>query len=151
MLDKLKFFLSEIKPKKGTYLVSAFLMDNNWKIDFYSKEDHKIYTYTKKDSEIVMQEDNIFQKEAKVLEELDLEKVKVGYETAAKNIKEVRDKVLTILQVIDNIIVWNFTVLTPTLEVYNLRVNAETGDIVSEHKESVMNFRAKWFLKLYLY
>tara|TARA_Y100000310_G_C20680905_1_gene815863 strand:+ start:1283 stop:1714 length:432 start_codon:yes stop_codon:yes gene_type:complete len=143
MLDKLKFFLSEIKPKKGTYLVSAFLMDNNWKIDFYSKEDHKIYTYTKKDSEIVMQEDNIFQKEAKVLEELDLEKVKVGYETAAKNIKEVRDKVLTILQVIDNIIVWNFTVLTPTLEVYNLRVNAETGDIVSEHKESVMNFRAK--------
>ena len=143
MLDKLKSLLAEGTPPANTYFVSAFLMTGEWKIDFYSKEDHKIYTYSKKGNEINMQEDKVFQKETKVLEKLDLDKVKVNYKKAAENIKETREKVLTILQVIDGNIVWNFTVLTPNLEVYNLRVNAETGAIVSEHKESVMNFRAK--------
>ncbi len=141
MLDELKSFLQEISPEPGSYLVSCFLQAGAGKIDFYSKEKHRIYTYSREGGKIVMQEDEILQKEKKVLEELKLDEVKVGYEEASAKIVEARDKLIAILQVINGKIIWNFTVLTPTLELYNLKVDAVTGDTISESKENVMNFR----------
>ncbi|MDP3918955.1 MAG: hypothetical protein Q8Q35_03585 [Nanoarchaeota archaeon] len=143
MLDKLKSFLKEIGEVKDKYLVSCFIRNTELKIDFYSSEKHKIFTYSKKGEDIIITEDEIFQKEKQPLEKLDLEKIKVSYEEALDKVKEEKDNVITILQVIDDKIVWNMTVLTPTLELYNLKVDAITGEILNEYKENFMNFRAK--------
>ncbi len=141
MLDKLKEFLKEIGEVEGKYLVSCFHQNNEWRVDYYSKEKHKIYTYHKKNGEIKVMEDEIFQKESKVLEELKIENVKIGYEEVVEMVKVGKQKLITILQVVNGKIVWNVTALTPTLELYNLKVDAESGEVLSESKENVMNFR----------
>ena len=141
MLNELKKLLKEIGKVEERYLVSCFNQHGEWKIDFYSKEKHKIYTYFKKDGKIEVTEDGIFQKETKALEELDIDKVKVEYEEAVEKVTVGKEKLITILQVINGKIVWNITALTPTLELYNLKVDAESGEVLSESKENVMNFR----------
>ncbi len=141
MLDVLKSFLEEIGEVKDKYLVSCFLQNGEWKVDFYSKEKHKLYIYSKVNGKVVVQEDEIFQKEEKPLEELDLDKVKVGYEEAVQKVEVSKEKIITILQVINGKIVWNLTVLMPTLELYNLKIDAVSGETISEKKENIMDFR----------
>jgi hypothetical protein len=38
-------------------------------------------------------------------------------------------------------VVWNITILTSEFKVYNLKVNAENGDVISEDEENIMNFK----------
>lgn len=141
MLDTLKTFLKEIGDVKEMYLVSCFLQNGAWQVDFYSEAKHKITTYRKVDGALVAEEDDIFQVEEAPLEKLELENVRVDFEDAVKKVSAERDKLITILQVIKGKIVWNFTALTPTLHLYNLKVDAVNGDVISEHDENIMNFR----------
>ena len=143
MLDDLKEFVKEIGPQEGKYLVSCFHQKGDWKVDFYDPKKHKILTFTKVDGKTKSQEDDIFQKEDKDIEELDLERVKISRLEALEQLGESADKVITIIQVIDSKVVWNITVITSSFDVYNVRVDAETGEKISEHKESIFNFKKK--------
>tara|TARA_Y100000310_G_C20524156_1_gene735169 strand:- start:14 stop:445 length:432 start_codon:yes stop_codon:yes gene_type:complete len=143
MLDDLKEFVKEIGPQEGKSLVSCFHQGGEWKVDFYDPKKHKILTFTRIDGKIKSQEDEIFQKEDKDIEELDLEKVKISRLEALDKLEEAADKVITIIQVIDSKILWNITVITSTFDVYNVKIDAVTGDKISDHKESIFNFKKK--------
>ena len=145
MLDEVYALMREIGKVKNAYLVSCFLMNKEWRIDYYSPKEHKIITFFKQNGKIQSQKDEIFQKEQKPLEELKLEKVKIHYLEAFDKISVNADSFITILQVIDHVTVWNITVLTQEFKVYNLKINAENGETMSEEEEDIMNFKKEGF------
>lgn len=142
MLDDVHALIKEIGTIKDSYLVSCFLMNKEWRIDFYSPKEHKMITFFKQNGKLQNQKDEIFQKEQKPLEELNLNRVKVHYLEALEKVSvEGGDKSIIILQMIEGIPTWNITILTPEFKVYNLKVNAENGEIISEEEENIMNFK----------
>ncbi|MBT3324574.1 hypothetical protein HN681_02445 [archaeon] len=141
MLDDLKEFLKEIGNVEGKYLVSCFYQDDNWKVDFFDSKEHKIYTYTKVEGKIVINKDDIFQKENKELEVLDIEKIKIGKLEALDKLSDPNGKMILILQVIDSKVVWNITIITPEFNILNTKINAENGEILNESKESIFSFK----------
>ena len=141
MLEEIHSLIEKIGKVPGAYLVSCFLMNDTWRIDYYSPTKHKIITYFIEGGKLEHTIDNIFQKEQKPLEELQLKKIKVSYSHALKKVRADTDKSIIILQVIEGKIVWNITVLTPEFHVYNLKVDAVTGKTLSEEEENIMNFK----------
>ena len=142
MLTEVKDLLQEVGEVKDAYLVSCFLMNKEWRVDFYSANDHKMLTYFKQNGKLQKQIDEIFQKERKPLQELDLNKVKIHYLQALEKVRvDSSEKSIIILQVIDGVTVWNITILTPEFKIYNLKVNAENGETISEEEENIMNYK----------
>lgn len=141
MLEDIHALLTEIGTVKDAYLVSCFYMNKEWRIDYYSPKEHKMITFFQQNGKLQSQKDEIFQKKQRKLEELKLEKVKVHYLEALEKVKVESDKHVIILQVIDDVVVWNITVITPEFKVYNLKVNAENGETISENEENIMNFK----------
>ena len=141
MLEDVQALIKEIGNVKGAYLVSCFLMNKEWRIDYYSPKEHKMITYFKQNVKLKQQKDEIFQKKQKKLKKLSLEKVKIHYLEALEKVSVNSDKSIIILQVIDGVIVWNITILTSEFKVYNLKVNAENGKTISEDEENIMNYK----------
>ena len=141
MLEELKKTVKEIGLFKDRYLVSCFMMNNEWRVDYYSPKEHVIYTYFKVDNKLKEQKDEIFHKEKKLLEKLDLEKVKIHYLEALEKVEVESDKYIIILQVIDNEVVWNVTILTTEFRIYNAKISAETGKKLSEEECNMLDFK----------
>lgn len=141
MLDEIHTLVQEIGTVNGAYLVSCFLNNKEWRIDYYSPKEHKILTYFKQNGKLEQMKDEIFQKEEKPLQELHLEKVKIHYLEALDKVTVSPDKVIIILQVIHGLTVWNITVLTSEFKIYNLKVNAENGETISEEEDNIMNYK----------
>jgi len=140
MLEDVKEIVKQVK-EKDRYLVSCFLLDNQWRVDFYSSKEHVIYTYFDNNGKLEVQKDEIFQKEKHDLEELDLSKVKIHYKEALEKITKSGDKFIIILQSIKKKAVWNITLLTHEFKVYNLKVDASNGETLEETEESIMSFK----------
>jgi len=141
MLEEVHEILAAVGKTPGKYLVSCFLLNGQWRVDFYSAKEHKMYTYFRENGVLRVQKDEIFQKEQGAIVELKLEKVKVPYMQALDKVSVDADKFITILQVIGGKVVWNITILTAEFKVYNLKVDAETGETISEEEENIMNFK----------
>ena len=141
MLEDLKESVKKIGSFKDRYLVSCFMMDKEWRIDYYSPKEHVIYTYFKVDGKFKEQKDEIFQKEKKQLEKLDLNKVKIHYLQALEKVEVESDKHIIILQIIDNEVVWNITILTPEFKIYNIKISAESGKKLSEEECNMLDFK----------
>lgn len=56
--------------------------------------------------------------------------------------QEIPSKKIFILQQKESPI-WNITYLTQSLNILNMKINAETGQIIEEKIESAMNFQKK--------
>lgn len=139
MLDEVKALVKEIGDTPGRYLVSCFFLNNQWRVDYYSQKEHKIYTYYRKDNILQTQKDDVFQKEQRPLEKLDLNRAKVHYLEALEKVPVSGNQCIVILQVIDGRVVWNITIFTPEFRVYNLKVDAETGKKISETEEKLLD------------
>lgn len=141
------------------YLVHIFkMMDeankNEWQIGYYNKANKKVTTYVyneKEDTVSVNPESEVFRKEDSHINPLNLDDVKIGYDEALKRVKEIREekyhkhpvqKSFFILQNTGNI-VWNFTFVTKTFNVLNLKLNAENGEIEEENLSSIFDFKDK--------
>ncbi len=160
-LEKLeihKKFAEFIKKNKGAYFVSAFFMSNDieakdveWQIDYYSPEKHKITSFTFSKCSLETKEDQeVFQNNHAELKELNLDKVKIDFDKAIGIIEELRkkkypseraNKIIVLLQDINDECLWNITYLTTSFNIWNVKVGAADGKIKSEKLESVIQFK----------
>ncbi len=165
MLKELKQKLNELMESKEfrefkknapkSYLVSCFWFidaktgKKELKIDFYNPEKHKISSFEKKEKIECRIDQEIFQEKKEILNELKLEKIKVDFEGAIKKAKDIllkkyneeASKLIVILQNIKGVGVWNITAITSGFKLLNLKLNAENNEIISEHLESVFEFK----------
>jgi len=147
MLEDIKerLGLAEEKEIKGKF-VSAFYMGDlskvEWQVDFF--DENKIHSLLPDGN---FKDDELFGKEE--LKELDLEEVKIDLIHALQSVEKIRDekyegmeanKVIVILQKTENVI-WNVTWLTNDFKVFNVKIDAVSGEVLREKCDSIMGFK----------
>jgi uncharacterized membrane protein YkoI len=148
MLEDIKerVALAQEKGIKGKF-VSAFYMGDlakiEWQVDFF--EEGKIHSLLPDGN---VKEDELFGKEE--LKELDLDVVKIDLIHALQSVEKIRDekydgmeanKVIVILQRTESTI-WNVTWLTSNFKVFNVKIDAVSGEVLREKCDSIMGFKA---------
>ena len=113
-----------------------------WEIGMFDSEKDKITVFVAKDNEEpeIKQEDEVFKKKQEVVQELNLDNVKITYLQALgkfkDNLKELYSNMqlgdgFIVLQKIDDKTLWNFTFITKTLQFVNIKFHADSGKLES--------------------
>lgn len=142
-------FMEWHKDNKDSYLAHIFIMDNADSIDvgFYNKDD-TITTFEVKGKNISLKsKDEIFKKEETSLKKLNLEKVSLNFKQVDKIAEEFRqkhyknelpNKKIFILQHLDSGQVWNVTIVTASFNTLNIKIDANTGEVLGHKLRSLM-------------
>ncbi len=144
------------KRNPDSFWAHAFQMvdkDNEgiWQFGFYNPTD-TITTFIMNDEEITSQEESeIFREPEKKLEPLNEKKIKIPLADAiivAKKLAESKYpqhpsmKFFVILQNLHGKDLYNVTFITHTLRTLNVKVDAETSEVIEERLTSIMDFKA---------
>lgn len=142
----------EFKDKnKDAFLYACFFVsEGNWQFDYYNPKDKLIITFEVSEAIKVTPVDKALGSNSKI-SELDLSKVKVGFDDAMSNLNgfvasqypndKFITKNITILQNIGGNAVWNITFLTSTLKLINVKLDASSGKVLSHCIESFLSMR----------
>ncbi|MBI4980429.1 hypothetical protein HZC30_02625 [Candidatus Woesearchaeota archaeon] len=120
-----------------------------WEIGWLDPDDEKITVFAllENGTFAIKPADEVFKDKNTIVEELDLDKVKVSVEEVQKTADE--SKILhfpteilgngfIILQTLNEVVQWNVSFITKTLKFANLKINAETGELFSHNVISFM-------------
>ncbi|MFH0752558.1 MAG: hypothetical protein V1914_03065 [archaeon] len=148
--EELKEYL---KTHEGAYFVSAFLISGfdsletaPWILEYYWPENGKVATFSFDTAWKVTDDDNVMQKERKMLEELDFEIVK--FDDPVGKVKEEFKgesplKMIVILNSQNKSPMWNITVFTRSFKVVNFKIDAVTGKTESSKVDNLLQFQKK--------
>lgn len=138
----------EIKDK--VYLCSLFsIMEKDkgeWQVDYYSYKEDKIISFVVNDK-VNREESKIFKEKESKVEKLEIGMVKIdlkeAFKTADKMHKEkynneTVNKKIVILQVVKKPI-WNLTYLTASFNIINFKIDAVSGNIISDNISSALS------------
>ena len=129
-------------------LVSAFgILENNniiWQIN-YKDSNNKITTFTPSKEEKSEKQKSL--DEDKELEIINKEDIKIDIDKALEILKKTLEKYKE--EITKTIIslnkkettFWNFTLLTTSLKVINIRIDTNSGDIIENKVNSILEFR----------
>lgn len=162
MLDELKKAIAKLefskeyrkymKQNPKSFISSAFIMldgEDNWQLDYYNPETKKITSFLIRERIKVKPESCVFKGKGDKVEKLELSKVRIGLDEAMRkvekkkqerNIGEIVTKRIVVLQKLKDSNVWNITYLLSNLKAFNVKINCENGEIVSESFDSVISF-----------
>ncbi|MFH1915665.1 MAG: hypothetical protein ABIJ21_00220 [Nanoarchaeota archaeon] len=129
------------------YLAMVFTLGDEWKVAYYSPEEDKMVTFSTNPVKSGEPED-VFKKDNTV-KKLEMKEVKVGIEAvnkacevlhAAKYALHPVTKKIIVLQNHDGLM-YNITMMTGTLAVINIKIDAKTGELISDAVTSAMSFQ----------
>lgn len=151
-LSHSSYFINWQKQNKDNYLThfyhpvnDKFELIGDWEIGFYSKEKDKITTFMIKEPIEVKPEEDPFKKEG-VVEELDLNQLKIGIKDIFKIFKEIKEKKYTkeillngflILQKFKGKTMWNLSFATKSMQILNIKIDVDEGKVISDQ---IINF-----------
>jgi hypothetical protein len=145
--------LKDFKSKnKDAFLYACFFVsEGNWQFDYYSPKDSFITTFEISDAVKVMPVDKAFKEDKARMSELHLSKVKVDFDKAGGIVNNLVaseypgdkffTKTIAILQNLDSKVVWNITLLTSTLKLLNVKLDASSGKVLSHCVESFLSMK----------
>ncbi len=119
----------------------------DWQLGFYSPKTQKLVVFKTSPVE-KLPEDDAFNR-GEEIKELDLKAVKLSPEEAERTAFGLKQekfpaeqvtKIILVLQRLDRQ-VYNFTLVTMTFNILNVRVDAASGEIVSAEMRSIMSLR----------
>jgi uncharacterized membrane protein YkoI len=155
-LEKSPEFKKWRETHKEEYLASMFLISSkeklsvNWQVDYYNLKKNQMTSFVVHDESVEqLPPEEVFKRAEDVVDELDISKVKISYEDAIINANAILkdkyrnedvNKQILILQQLDRL-VWNITYVTALFNMLNVRVDAITGEVISENFSSLMNFK----------
>ncbi|MGV8086898.1 MAG: hypothetical protein ACP5N1_04665 [Candidatus Woesearchaeota archaeon] len=157
IIEESNEFQDFIKKNSDYYLVHVFTIDdsetsNIWQIGYYSKTTDKIVVFEYNNDMVLIHPEADALKKDEYIQPLDLAKLTVSKEGAVNiyNLalrefypKELPSKTIILLQNLPEYsFVWNITIVTLTLSVINIKINASTGDVIKHTKENMMSWRA---------
>jgi hypothetical protein len=127
-----------------------FVYENNnfseKQIGFYSEEQDKIVSFDLIKHKSTEPEDAM--KKSGTIPSFDVNDSKVEIKEALDIANQiVKDnysqhkvtKYICILQIIDNVLTWNMTLITDTFNMINIRVNADSKEVISHNIQSIMS------------
>lgn len=134
---------------KDEYLTHGFKVDNGWELGFYNKDTDKITTFTVTDSIYKGEEQEVF-KESGTVRELNPEMISMTLaeiENISKGILEIKYntpivlKKIIIIQNIEGNHVYNVTFVTNAFKTINIKIDADTGKVISDKEVNLMQFQ----------
>jgi len=145
-LEEHNEFKKFMRDNKDYYLVHILVQEvqNDLEVGYYNPKKDKIMIF-KINPFTKGKEEDVF-KEGKTISKLDIKKIKINYSEAqelAKNIikkehsAEIIGKQIILLQTISEQL-WNMTYVCKSMNIINIRINAETGIIVRNNKSSLL-------------
>ena len=136
--------------------LSEFKLLSNWELGFYDLTVNKITVFNQleKGDFAIKPADDVFKEEATKIEELDqINKVTLGFDEV-KSIfeskapeffpQELLGGGFIILQKLNGKVMWNVTFITRTVKFANLKIDAESGEIIAH---DLINFVEKQLKK----
>jgi hypothetical protein len=150
-------FRKFLRDNPDNYLAHLFNMsdnieNNDWQLGYYGKKSDKITVFDMLDNGniSVMPPQDAF-KENNYIQPLDMGKIKVSrqqaHDSVVKVLKdnysaELANKMIMLLQNLPEYgQLWNCTVITATFSVLNVKINAETGELIKHSKESLLGWK----------
>lgn len=140
-------FKKFIRDNNDFYLAHILVPDNSESVEFgfFSPKKNKIVVFTTNPIK-KGEEDDVFN-EGKTITELDMNKIKLNYEDAMQKADELIKKEHSSEQIKKKIIllqhiqepVWNLTFVCVSLNIINIRISAQTSEIIRNDKSSLMN------------
>ncbi|MBT7903250.1 hypothetical protein HN587_05285 [Candidatus Woesearchaeota archaeon] len=160
LIDKLannSEFIAWKESHKDTLLAHIFFIcDNptliNYDIGYYTADNNRMTTFLVSGDDIKINSDQeIFKDPTHPILELDLSKINLEFEEAIglasalqqeKYSADLPMKKFVILQHIKQGLVWNVTFMTQSLKTLNIKIDAESKEIVEHKATSMMDFTA---------
>lgn len=127
---------------------SDLSIKEKWEIGFFNPKTGKIITFSIEQQGFSLKgEDDVFKQETTIVEQLHPDKIKVSLEQAHVTWVQNQDKFaaeklgdgFVILQTLDGKTTWNFTLITKSLKFANLKIDAETGNVLNSGLISVVS------------
>ncbi len=144
------------KKNSGTYLSYAFKipqeMPDEWQLGFYNRKKDKITTFVMAgDSISIKPEEEVFKKEDAKVNEIQLEKVRLTFDSAIAKANEFqeqnfpKDKSVKTIAILQNILnlgnIWNITYVTEAFNTLNMKIDASSGKVLEHNLSSILSFR----------
>ena len=142
------------KEHSKAHLCHAFIMTDNkgngeWQIGYYIPDKDRISTAIIDNVAVSIKEsDEVFKKPDDKVGEVELSKVKLGYDGALKKATELREKdykqeiVMKTIAVLQNLkdfgLVWNITFITMQFNTLNFKIAADSGEIKHTEIKNIM-------------
>ena len=156
VFDAYKFLLESeefqdfVKNEEGYYLVHAYLMEEKdkmptWELGFYNETKDRIIVFQTEPIKRLPEEE-VF-KEAQTINKLNLDNVKISLSDANAVVEAVRQekykselimKKINLLQSLHKQ-VWNITLISTAFNIINVKIDSETGELISSNIHSIMN------------
>ncbi len=146
-LEAQSFFQEWKQKHSAAYLAHFFIVsDTEVQFGYYEPSADTIWTFTPGITDIA--EDKEIFKEQKTIPELDISKISISVEEAKQRAQQYQkenypsdpiSKDIIVLQTLDNKAVYNMTLITLTFKMLNLRIDATTGDVISQKMQPIMN------------
>jgi len=152
-IESSKEFKNWVKNEDKPFLSNIFTIIEDisqviiWQLDYYSPKKRTLTSFTKEKDKIIIKKDQEIFSIGDKIKELDLSNLKITVEESIKKVKENNpdEKATKIIALLQNKgpLAWNITFITSGFKVLNSRVNAETGEILSNEMKSILDFNTK--------
>ncbi|MBN1376911.1 hypothetical protein JW949_01105 [Candidatus Woesearchaeota archaeon] len=143
------------KKNPGYYLAHLFYMEKSeneknepWQAGYYDKKKDKMVVFSLKENNKIEKEpeSEIFKKDKKAVNKLELKKIKIDFEEA-KNINNefvkskyngepIKDRIYIIQKLEKHI--WNITNVSRFFNIINVKIDAQKGKVIKSSKDSLM-------------
>jgi uncharacterized membrane protein YkoI len=157
-VESSKAFKSFIKAHPDYFLAHCFSMlvegegekDIKWELGYYSEKTDKVVVFETEPKINMRPEEDAFKKDG-TIKKLDIGKIKLNISKTLKICDEVVDKKypnrsitkkIIILQNLDKQI-YNITLVTISFDILNIRIDAATGEVLSDNIQSIMGLGRK--------
>jgi len=133
------------------YLSSCFTVVKKntiaqWQFHYYNKQDDTITTFDVKKTTTQEAASKIFKKPGELVEELELDKVKISFEDALHKAEslshpgeEFTEKIIILQQIQQPL--WNISMISSTFNLMNIKISAISGEVLHESFDSLLSLR----------
>jgi hypothetical protein len=137
------------------YLAHAFTMKEkdafeSWQVGYYNPERNMVTVFELDEQVQMMPESEVFKKDETVVKALDRQRIMLDVEQALEvaisiakdTYPQIRsDKQIIVLQNLDIGQVWNITFISPSMDVLNIKVSSDEGQVVSHNLSRLFEFK----------
>ena len=156
-LEKSPDFRQWRKKNRNTYFSYAFKIleemgSNEWQLGFYDIKKDRITTFVVTGDDVkIMPEEEVFKKEETKVKEVQLDKVKLAFDSIITKVSQFqgknfpKDKSIKTIVILQNIPgygnIWNITYVTEAFNTLNMKIDASNGKILEHNLSSIFSFR----------
>lgn len=160
MLHKIRNYYSRLVEESlvpnESYLTGVFFMCKEEELemapiqfDFYHVNEKVMTSFRFEGEDMIVQpKSEVFVENGMIVSKLDVSSDLVDFDQVYLKAKESLrmynesvDKLIVVLQNVEGSVLWNITLLTPNFNMFNVRINAVTLEILKQEYSSLLNFK----------